>query len=51
MDLPLCKERDAGTGFAEPNENPIETEGSAVRIPKDRLIVKDESVPAGLPSM
>jgi hypothetical protein len=35
----------------EPNENPIETEGSAVRIPKDRLVVKDESIPAGLPSM
>jgi hypothetical protein len=34
----------------EPSGSPIETEGFAMRIPKNRLIVKDEAVPPGSPS-
>jgi hypothetical protein len=34
----------------EPSANPIETEGFAMRIPKNRLMVKDEPVPPGSPS-
>ena len=34
----------------EPSDNPVETEGLAMRIPKDRLMVKEEPVPPGSPS-
>ena len=34
----------------EPENNPVETDGLAMRIPRDRLMVKEESVPPGSPS-
>jgi hypothetical protein len=34
----------------EPSQNYVESEGSHVLIPKNRLLVKDESIPPGTPS-
>jgi hypothetical protein len=34
----------------EPSDDPVETEGLTIRIPKNRLVVKDESIPPGRPS-
>src|SRR5581483_8915148 len=36
--------------WSEPNEQPLETEGNSLSIPLERLIAKDESIPAGRPS-
>lgn len=33
----------------EPSDNELQVEGSSLLIPEDRLVVKDESIPAGMP--